>query len=574
MTTPGPRAVSYLCPRCHAALTAKAEDAGQKQACPHCGKVVKVPGTHRPSSSPASASAPPKTAGPSPQPPVEGIANVGLRCPVCGTRMYATREQIGKSMVCPDCLETIAVPPTSTGASSTSASRPARQAPASPPIDSAQGPAVSSAPGPAVPQESDDDLKLSAPIEIPAERFLPQRLADLLDEAAGPPAQISDNEASIPPTDSPMGQGPAGQGPADRGTLHDEYAIKCPVCDTLLYATEDEIGQRMTCPDCYSQVEITRPRPKPRRVNEVIDANFEGQLFSLSEPVPRDIYHGTESGQDPKTFGEQALRDAERELDRKTEDSFELPASPLWTGLFQFLADAAVLMRFLVSAALLGGITKLSMATVAWSTAGGAEWFLALIGTTALVALTVLSVIVIGGTCLTILQDTANGQDKVTQWPTGGPVEMVGDVLAFAFALFYSILPGLVVFGITGSLGMPLTTRWIFLGISVYLFFPVVQMSILEADSLTTPLSRPIVTALRDEFLLWFTFYLTTFAIALLLAITLASLRPHFSTAVLMLFGAVWALALFLYFRLLGRLAWACQVRPLEKAGSSAEEKD
>ncbi len=55
------------------------------------------------------------------------------------------------------------------------------------------------------------------------------------------------------------------------------------------------------------------------------------------------------------------------------------------------------------------------------------------------------------------------------------------------------------------------------------------------------------------------------------MAITLAGLRLQFPTIGLMFLSALWVLALFLYFRLLGRLAWACQVRPLEK--SDEDEK-
>jgi hypothetical protein len=322
-------------------------------------------------------------------------------------------------------------------------------------------------------------------------------------------------------------------------------------------------------------VEITRPHPKPRRVNEVIDADYEGQVFSLSEPVPRDIYNATESGQNPKTLGEQALRDAERELDRQVEETFELPSSPLWTGLFRFLPHATVLLRWLVSAVLLGGITKLTLATVAWSGVGGPVWFLALLGTAALVMLTVLSVVVIGSTCLTIMQDTANGHDAITQWSESGPLELAGESLVFAFAVFFSILPGMILFGLTGALGMVLGTRWIFLGLSLYVFFPVVQMSLLESNSLSTPFSQPILVSIREEFLLWCTFYLTSLAIALIMALTtLAGLRSQLSMLVLILLGGVWVLALFLYFRLLGRLAWACQVRPLEKSDESDEEED
>ncbi len=562
MTTPGRGAVSYLCPRCRAALTAKAEDAGQRQECPHCGKTLKVPGTTASPATPPTAS-PPEAAKSAPAPVVAGLANVAVLCPVCGTRLYAAREQAGKSLVCPDCLETVAIPPASTGTPSRQAPPLARKSRSAPPASAANTPTAGPAGGAPKPDDGVDDLKLSSPIEIPAEHYLPKELSDLLRETAGLPSQNADDEMLVPPTAAPEKQAAA----------HDEYSIKCPVCDTLLYASEDEIGQQMTCPDCYSVVEITPPRPRPRRVNEVLDADYEGQLFALSEPVPRATYEAADSGQNPKTLGEQALRNAEREYDRQATENFELPSSPLWTGLFQFLPHTAVVLRFVVAAMLLGGMAKLTLATVAWSSAGGAEWFLALIGTTALVALTVLSVIMIGGTCLTILQDTANGQDEITQWPTGSPLELAGDALAFALAVFYSILPGLVLFSLTGALGMPLETRWIFLGLSLYLFFPVVQMSILESDSLSTPLSQPILASIRKEFLLWFTFYMSSFALALLVAITLAGLRFQFPTVGLMFLSALWVLALFLYFRLLGRLAWACQVRPLEE-GDQDEKAD
>ena len=193
----------------------------------------------------------------------------------------------------------------------------------------------------------------------------------------------------------------------------------------------------------------------------------------------------------------------------------------------------------------------------------------------ALVLLTVLSVVVIGSTCLTIMQDTANGQDVITQWPDSGLLDLVGESLAFALAVFYSILPGLIPFVIAGALGVLLETRWFFLGLSLYVFFPVVQMSLLESASLSTPFSQPILASIRAEFWLWCTFYLTSFAIALIVALTmLAGLRSQCSLFVLMLLAGVWVLALFLYFRLLGRLAWACQVRPLEKGDESDEDKD
>ncbi|MHB9078302.1 MAG: hypothetical protein ACYC3X_12490 [Pirellulaceae bacterium] len=413
-------------------------------------------------------------------------------------------------------------------------------------------------------EDSDSELKLSEPLEIPAERYLSQSISDLLRDVPDSASQSPDDDQIVPPSAAPKDRMP-----------DNEFSIKCPVCDTLLYATEDEIGQHKTCLDCYSEVEITRPRPKPRRVNDVVDADYEGQVFALSEPVSRDIYDATTSSYDPKSFGQQALRNAERELDRQNEETFELPSSPLWTGLFRFLADASVVVRWLVSAALLGSMAKLTLATIAWMSAGGPELFWALVGAMGLVVLTVLSVVVIGTTCLTILQDTANGQDAITQWPESGFLDLIGESLVFALAVFYSILPGLIPFVIAGAFGVLLEARWVFLGLSLYVFFPVVQMSLLETASLSTPFSQPILASIRAEFLLWCTFYLSSFAIALFVALTaLAGLQPTLSTLVLMLLAGVWVLALFLYFRLLGRLAWACQVRPLMKSNESDEDQD
>ncbi|MFO7905012.1 MAG: hypothetical protein R6U98_20270, partial [Pirellulaceae bacterium] len=102
MTSSGRSSVTYLCPRCHAKLSANAEDAGERRECPHCRKVLKVPGTGTPADSTSQRSHSPSKTG--------GIANIPVICPLCGTRMYATTDQIGQTMVCPDCLESVVVP--------------------------------------------------------------------------------------------------------------------------------------------------------------------------------------------------------------------------------------------------------------------------------------------------------------------------------------------------------------------------------------------------------------------------------------------------------------------------------
>jgi DNA-directed RNA polymerase subunit M/transcription elongation factor TFIIS len=558
MTSSGQGSVSYLCPRCQAALTAQSDDAGQRQECPHCGKTVKVPGT--PKSARKSPASSPTPAAPRPTAPVqEGIANIAVLCTVCGTRMYATREQAGQTMVCPDCLETVTIPRSSVAKSGTAPAKPRRTSRSTPPREPTTNksrPTPSTASTPIPGGDADEEMRLSDPVDVPADRFLPTALTNALQDATDASAPQSGTEPPSAPA------APRDHGPVDDGA----FAVKCPTCDTLVYVTADEIGQQKTCPDCFSIVEVTQPRPKPRRVNEVVDADYEGHTFKLSEPVSLDIYHRTERGLDPKTLGEEALRKAEQAYDERKKGEAELPEIPLWDGLFRFLPHLSIVGRLVLAAALLGGAAKLAMAAVVLAGAGHAAAVLALILTFFVIALFGVACTFTFCTCLWILQESANGHDEITDWPELLQLlEWPLEALPAALAVFYAILPGLGVFLLAGVLGMPASTRWIFLLVSLYLFLPITQLSLLESDSLTMPASPAILGSLSKDFLLWATLYLMTFAIALLVALTLSLTRITTPTVVVMLLAVVWVLGIFLYYRLLGRVAWACQVRLLRQ---------
>lgn len=576
MTSSDRGSVSYHCPRCKAALTAEADDAGRRRECPHCGKMVKVPGT--PSATAARGPDVRDPAAPTPTPTVEqGIANIAVICPLCGTRMYATRQQAGQTMVCPDCLESVTIP------ASAATNRPAPSTVRKPPSRSIP-PAKPPAPAPTdARDDADDEIKLSDPVEIPAERVLPKKLTDMLREADAEAAASSSSPADAAPpsssgspasSPSPRPQAPpALTPPSARPAAPAEFAVKCPTCDTMLYATENEVGKQLKCPDCNSIVTVTRPRPKPKRVNDVVDADYEGQLFTLSEPVSLDIYHRTEAGLTPKTLGEDALRKAEEEYDRRRQQEPDLPPIPLWDGLFRFLPHAPIIARLVVSGVLLGCVPLLLFAVAQWFQGKGTVVFAAIFGTALLIALVVITAAFLSVNCLVILTESANGRDEMTDWPEFSLMEWLGESLSVALPVFMALAPGLVVFLFTGTLGMPLGTRWLFIGISIYMFLPIAQLSVLESSSLVTPVSQAIVKSLSTDFLLWATFYMMTLAIALIVALTLSVLRPDLSTVVLLLFGFIWSLAMFMYYRLLGRLVWACQERLLTKEDEKEEQE-
>ena len=193
-----------------------------------------------------------------------------------------------------------------------------------------------------------------------------------------------------------------------------------------------------------SIVAITRPRPKPRRVNEVVDADYEGQLFTLSEPVSLDIYRRTEAGLAPKTLGEDALRKAERELDQRKQEEFDtardstvgwslpVPASCVHLDASGWFPRPAR-----------GNCQTAHGDRHLGQTPGAPGGSRPCSGRLPSSHCTVVSFVFIGSTCLTILQESANGQDDITEWPEMTPIERAADSLSVAIAVFLRDTAGL-----------------------------------------------------------------------------------------------------------------------------------
>lgn len=546
MSSSGDSSVSYRCPQCHAKLTASADDAGQRRTCPRCGKVIKVPGTGsqaraRPRGGDAADGRPVSETG--------GIASIPLVCPLCGTRMYATKAQIGQTMVCPDCLETVVVPERSPPKGP--AERPVAE-PESPPaatVESEEGPAESHEPDDA---GEGDEYRLSDAVELPRHRSVSQALGELIDRHATPEGQSEGgDEERREPAASPAAQPPS------------SFLVKCPVCDTMLNATEDEIGTTMKCPDCFSSIQIKRPPPKRPRVNPVAESE-DKEEFKLSDPVPLDIYRPTDKDAAPRTLGEEALRDARLAQAERERGGSDLPLSPLWTGVFDFLADAAVMLRIVLTGVLLAITAKLGCKAVILMGAGdpGSQFFGIVAGIAGLF-LGAIAVSYASANFLNVLQESAEGGKKIINWPENSLAEWVTESFAFLMAVFFAVIPGMLGALTFRAIVMRPEIAWLIVGFSAYAFFPITQLSILESTSLTNPASKPIVESLRDQFLLWCTFYIMTFFVALPVAVALSLLRPGHPTLGFIAVGLFVSFAAILYARLLGRLAWACQMGPV-----------
>jgi len=542
VSSPDDASLSFACPRCQAQLTARPQDIGTKRDCPQCGNPVKVPGV--PGRAPDGGSPGLRASDRAAMPPAagaEGHATISVVCPHCTARLHATVAEIGQTLVCPDCLESVIVPPRVRPAANGGPPTDSRPTAPAAPIELAAKTGTANADH----QGDEEELRLCDPIHVPRELILPKVLVDILTVPS------ATDESSPPPPQKP---------PAAEPRTDDQFSVKCPVCDTLLYASDGETGQQKTCPDCGSSVLIQRPPRKRKKRFDVDEKEYESDSFQLDEPAPRPVYTPSALGSPTRTLGEQALQEAERRRREREEAENGLPGAPLWTGLFTFLADAKVLVRICAMGGILAVAAWLTLATFSWVLQGGAIWFLALLGCVGLVAIAAVGGAVIFSTCLNIVQHTADGNDRIADWPEFSPGDWAFESLSAWTAVFYSLAPGMI---LETVLGFPGGWFWFIIGFSAYLLFPVVQLSILESGSLATPFSQEVVKSMREESLLWITYYVFTGLTAVMVAACSAAaamLGTHF--LVLLVLGMFWAFVLVMTYRLLGRLAWACQVRP------------
>lgn len=116
--------VSFLCSLCKTRLDAPAEQAGQTVMCPDCGTANVVPERKDLAATAGDATASPSGPGPvevynvlegldQPPPSAREVYRryIPVVCTLCRTRMHAAEDQVGQTIVCPDCGTANVVPP-------------------------------------------------------------------------------------------------------------------------------------------------------------------------------------------------------------------------------------------------------------------------------------------------------------------------------------------------------------------------------------------------------------------------------------------------------------------------------
>ncbi|HEV2971591.1 MAG TPA: hypothetical protein VGY55_16565 [Pirellulales bacterium] len=435
--------------------------------------------------------------------------DVQVVCKACGARLKIRQGQPGKVYPCPKCGGPVDL-----------------NQPSSPPVLDPLLPAPSAAAN-ALNAEAPKVVSSSPPNATgPRGHPVPDGTFD------------TDDYKVLPGVDQPAADSPA---------FKRYFPVICPLCHTRMTATEDQVGQMLTCPDCRRKVVVppAPAAPKPRKLWSE-DDGVEVQFEAPCERPPVEYV---------PLHNEDILEVARREAARR-----ELPPLPRWplaAGVFSFPCHSTVWLRwcgYSIWLALAFALFYLDISLLRSNgrTVTGALASMGAILCT-LAALFAFSTFCVGfsGNLLAVVDDTSEGLDEIHNWPDSVFMNFRCCFMIIC-AFILSAMPGGM---IGGALSAATEFGWLAAPLSGAIFFPLVLLSMMAEGSPLDPVSVPVWRTLITSKSAWGVFYVET--IALVGAIfgivwTLGLLGPAWSVAPA---AVVIVGGLLIYFRLLGRLA-------------------
>ena len=155
---------------------------------------------------------------------------------------------------------------------------------------------------------------------------------------------------------------------------------------------------------------------------------------------------------------------------------------------------------------------------------------------------------------MTITESTALGYDKIHQWPGLDILDRVKTIVRWWAGIGFSTLPAILL-GMVMPKSIPL---YLFLApVLAYFFFPLVFLSMLDADSMAIPYSAVIWKSVRRYPRVWRPFYFAALPLFLTCAGGGVLLAVYLHNYVAIPLGVALVISSVIYARLLGRLGWS-----------------
>lgn len=316
-----------------------------------------------------------------------------------------------------------------------------------------------------------------------------------------------------------------------------EYKVRCPHCGTQTDVKSAKAGQEIKCRDCRNWVRVG---PPPRIRKKVKMDTDSAPVFQFSDTAARE-----DRPSDPfRKSADELLAKASQVDDDEPEPDYDVPKIRDWaTAVFGIFFQIGVMAHWLIMSSLASAIAFVALAIdhpvlVVGLFAGGGMFA---------------AVVLASG--FAIMQSVANEEESVTEWPvTLEPMEWLAPSMFCIAAAAMAIFPGWFMGYVT--FGNSLTTVCLSM-MSIFAIFPFVLLSMLDMQNIFIPFSPDVGRSVTRCEEAWGGFYLSSglIFVAVFLVFSFASVMAPPSAAVLSIFFGVGAT--FVYFAMLGRLAYA-----------------
>ena len=402
---------------------------------------------------------------------------------------------------------------------------------------------------------------VSAPLVVDREPDLPRRQLFDIDADADRLASFPGDDlpvANEPPPTKPLPSSPSISEPASASD-----SITSPLRSENPNIAESEVVD-VEVVDAEARQEPTQTWLNDREPSRPADSFSDDEGLELAAaPVRRNVPSPAMEGFKPAedSAGEEAARAARARVKARR----ELPQMPLLVGTFTFPFRPEVLWQsgyLTIGFAIIIGILEVIFFLPSW------RYFLPFY-----------AILVVGGViwfsgaasyCLSIAMDTANGSEEAGNSPQQSIPERVGE----SFHVLMGVIPAVAVGGAVARFTGIGTGGTVILVLgSLWLFYPLFQLSTLDNQTPWIPVSLGVARSLAKAPEAWGLFYVLTGALAVAI-VAWALLLQMIPILRVPLFCFPTLLAAVLYYRLFGRLAFVCECRTWEAGDEDEEEEE
>jgi hypothetical protein len=338
--------------------------------------------------------------------------------------------------------------------------------------------------------------------------------------------------------------------------------VECNTCRTAIDAIPQARDQTIVCPECAAPVRIP-----------AADTAAKWHAAPIAPRVKEEIGEFTALPPSAGAKRSMQLFDVLGAVRREEE-----PPPPNWTffsGVFSFPWRVDVRMRWVYMSfglVILSLFAAMGRTVLGGVTGGGipmgggvALAFFAL----PMIWLVFWSASYSAACFLTVLEETAGGNDRVLEWPEPHWKEWFARLI---FLMWVSTYPLVLSFGIaklSEVLGGPF---WPVMGLCGALLFPVNLLSALDASSPWVPFTGSIVLSVFRVWWAWLTVLILSACLWSALIASLIAGSSWNDFLPVLWTGPLLAAVILIEARLLGRLVWRASTPPESRRGNQDEE--